>query len=200
MSDLTHSNASLLHRCEYGFYGNPMTENGTCLPCGCNEFGSQSNQCDPASGQCFCVAGVTGRDCSQCRPKHVLTAAKTCKNCDHFCTGTLMNELHFMERYLNESRLSGLHPSPSSTLTDFAERTTGFERVIVNNVGYFQDADALDGKVDLLKPQAELVLLETQKNKAILDDLVTELPSFSADVRHVQEMVSALRIEAEGTS
>ena len=60
-------------RCDYGFFGDPMEPFGECLPCNCNQLGSQSDQCDQISGQCFCVAGVTGRDCSQCQPRYCTT-------------------------------------------------------------------------------------------------------------------------------
>ena len=46
-------------------------------------------QCNELTGQCRCVPGVKGRDCSQCAPRHVLTPAKSCKDCNGVCTGTL---------------------------------------------------------------------------------------------------------------
>ena len=46
-------------------------------------------QCDELTGQCRCVPGVKSRDCSQCAPRHVLTAAKSCNDCNGVCTGTL---------------------------------------------------------------------------------------------------------------
>ena len=53
-------------------------------------------QCDELTGQCRCVPGVKSRDCSQCAPRHVLTAAKSCKDCNGVCTGTLASFVYNM--------------------------------------------------------------------------------------------------------
>ena len=37
-----------------------------CSPCGCDQSGSGSIDCDQSSGQCQCVGGAIGRDCSFC--------------------------------------------------------------------------------------------------------------------------------------
>ena len=47
-------------RCAHGYYGDPGAAGGECLPCACNQDGSTSQQCDAASGQCFCVPGNQG--------------------------------------------------------------------------------------------------------------------------------------------
>ena len=47
-------------RCAHGYYGDPGAAGGECLPCACNQDGSTSQQCDAASGQCFCVPGNPG--------------------------------------------------------------------------------------------------------------------------------------------
>ncbi len=41
--------------CKDLYWGNPR--NDTCLPCNCNEKGSDSYQCDSKTGQCICLAG-----------------------------------------------------------------------------------------------------------------------------------------------
>ena len=81
-------------RCADGFYGSPLSDGGECLPCACNAYGSVSEQCDEISGQCECVAGVAGRDCSQCHWRHVLTPEKRCKDCGGVCSGNLLNRVH----------------------------------------------------------------------------------------------------------
>ena len=50
-------------RCAHGYYGDPGAAGGECLPCACNQEGSNSQQCDAASGQCFCVPGNQGIHC-----------------------------------------------------------------------------------------------------------------------------------------
>jgi hypothetical protein len=41
-----------------------------CLPCKCYGHGSKGYQCDPVTGQCPCIEGVTGRRCNQCPSKY----------------------------------------------------------------------------------------------------------------------------------
>ncbi|XP_076315810.1 laminin subunit alpha-1-like [Tachypleus tridentatus] len=60
-------------RCEDGYYGSPMIGGGTCRPCICNAYGSRNRVCDKRTGQCSCIPGITGRDCSVCQPRYVLT-------------------------------------------------------------------------------------------------------------------------------
>lgn len=66
-----HSFHYVNNRCDYGYYGNPAT--GPCLPCHCNPNGSVSDECHELTGQCNCKPGITGRDCSYCAPRHVIS-------------------------------------------------------------------------------------------------------------------------------
>ncbi|XP_065339678.1 laminin subunit alpha lam-3 [Cloeon dipterum] len=52
--------------CAPGYFGNP--ESADCRPCQCNPGGSESNNCDPRTGQCKCTALITGRPCDRCEP------------------------------------------------------------------------------------------------------------------------------------
>lgn len=57
-----------------------MEEGGKCVPCECNPHGSVSDECHELTGQCNCRPGITGRDCSHCQPRHILTPKGcTCK-------------------------------------------------------------------------------------------------------------------------
>ena len=53
--------------CLAGYYGNPG--DGYCKPCECNMYGSQSQECDPRTGQCLCKEKYVGRTCGQCKGK-----------------------------------------------------------------------------------------------------------------------------------
>ena len=44
--------------------------NEGCLPCNCNLGGSVSAQCDMVAGQCDCLPGITGTQCSETIPGH----------------------------------------------------------------------------------------------------------------------------------
>lgn len=70
----SYGNMTLCCRCDYGYYGNPSQPGGSCVPCNCDPFGSVHEGCDN-QGQCTCKEGITGRDCSQCAPRHVTSAS-----------------------------------------------------------------------------------------------------------------------------
>ncbi|UYV76881.1 LAMA2 [Cordylochernes scorpioides] len=65
-------------KCQEG-YGN--VEAG-CVPCWCNRAGSQSEHCDPVSGQCPCKPGVFGSKCDSCLPGHYGFSEEGCRLCD----------------------------------------------------------------------------------------------------------------------
>ncbi|NWI11441.1 EPI1 protein, partial [Crypturellus soui] len=59
-------------RCSPGYYGDPRGAGGSCEPCRCHPGGSTHGDCDRTTGQCACKAGVTGRLCEECQPRHLL--------------------------------------------------------------------------------------------------------------------------------
>jgi len=61
------------YRCADGYYGNPTIAGGFCRRCGCNVAGSLDGVCNKTTGQCTCGAGISGRVCDQCMPRHVIT-------------------------------------------------------------------------------------------------------------------------------
>ncbi len=66
-------------KCDYGYFGNP-SQGVSCQACLCNVNGSVSDECDELNGQCNCKPGITGRDCSYCAPRHVISPTGcTCK-------------------------------------------------------------------------------------------------------------------------
>nr|XP_020464725.1 laminin subunit alpha-5 [Monopterus albus] len=70
-------------RCAPGFYGYP-----NCMPCNCNEAGTEEEVCDSFTGQCLCKENVQGSRCDQCRVGtfHLdPTNPKGCTSC--FCFG-----------------------------------------------------------------------------------------------------------------
>lgn len=62
-----------IHRCSYGWFGYPRQAGGSCAACECDPHGSVSDECHEETGQCNCRPGITGRDCSQCQTRHILT-------------------------------------------------------------------------------------------------------------------------------
>lgn len=50
-----------------------------CDPCDCDVIGSTDRSCDQVTSQCHCHAGIGGRNCSECLPKHYGFSASGCK-------------------------------------------------------------------------------------------------------------------------
>lgn len=51
-----------------------------CKLCDCDAIGSQSELCDPQSGQCPCKPGVAGDQCNQCLPSYYGFSTDGCKS------------------------------------------------------------------------------------------------------------------------
>ncbi|XP_011501171.1 PREDICTED: laminin subunit alpha-1 [Ceratosolen solmsi marchali] len=51
-------------KCKEAYFGNPAELN--CMPCNCNPVGSTSRNCEPRTGQCYCLPTFDSRDCSLC--------------------------------------------------------------------------------------------------------------------------------------
>ncbi|XP_030839547.1 laminin subunit alpha-2 [Strongylocentrotus purpuratus] len=98
-------------RCAVGYYGNPLIPGGSCHPCGCNEYGSNTTVCNGTTGQCHCIAGVSGRSCDECSPRHVITG-DGCTSCDDGCTGPLLDALDKMRDDVKNLNTSRFIPPP----------------------------------------------------------------------------------------
>ena len=62
-----------------------------CVPCDCNEDGSNSTQCD-REGQCVCNPGVRGLRCDECRPDHYNFTSTGCVPCECYAIGSLRDD------------------------------------------------------------------------------------------------------------
>ena len=76
--------------CIPGFYNLSLSNSLGCQPCACNISGTISDEtCDLMTGQCVCLPGVEGRDCSRCEegyygfggPDGCLQCHEECVNC-----------------------------------------------------------------------------------------------------------------------
>jgi HAMP domain-containing protein len=109
------------------------------------------------------VYGVRGRDCSQCEPRHVLTAAKRCKDCGGVCSAFLLDQVEDAVTYLDESNVANMDPTPKLTMLSFQKR----RKRLLQRMTEVKDDRAhfynMVGTTDLLEPQSELVMLEAEK-------------------------------------
>ncbi|XP_060679811.1 laminin subunit alpha-1 [Hemiscyllium ocellatum] len=75
------------NRCADGYYGNPTTPGGSCVPCDCNgnvEV-SVTGNCDTVTGECLkCIGNTAGIRCEQCAEGFFGDAVvnKNCRTCD----------------------------------------------------------------------------------------------------------------------
>ena len=150
-------------RCAYGYYGSATQANGECLPCDCNPFGSETDQCEASTGQCYCVPGLTGRACDQCKPRHILTHRRSCKNCNDGCVGTLLDSMESIKYNLDTIDLDDLDPAPMLKLTNYKSVSKNLQTEIQNIRENSNVLSILAEKENVLDSEAELTLLESNK-------------------------------------
>ena len=149
-------------RCDYGFYGQSDQD---CLPCNCNPYGSLSDQCDQDTGQCYCVQGVTGRDCSQCKPRQVLVQGGRCKNCDHPCVEPLLDTMDEIIEFFDNANVSDIDPAPMLRLIRFQDEKARKDEILVNVKKSKESIDNGHNIITAIRPHAELTMLEAKKYK-----------------------------------
>lgn len=78
-------------KCQDGYTGNPLYQNGTCRICQCtNNSAGGINTCDPITARCSCDDGYTGTECEFCRFGYFGNApAHDCKECDCHPEGSI---------------------------------------------------------------------------------------------------------------
>ncbi|KAK2168856.1 hypothetical protein NP493_1214g00017 [Ridgeia piscesae] len=117
-------------RCAHGYYGNPLTPGGRCMPCDCNPEGTRNDgACDPKTGACDCHPGVTGRHCDVCQPKYALFNG-ACISCYEGCPGILMASLDENERALDRASVSSAVLPPWKLLSKTQEHVSEYRELL----------------------------------------------------------------------
>ena len=148
-------------RCDYGYYGN--SQDG-CWPCRCNAYGSVGDQCHQETGQCVCVRGVTGRDCSQCPSRQVLVSSdKQCRNCDVPCVASLLDSMDAIRSYYDNANVSDIDPAPMLRVVNYQKQLPGIEASVEEVKVHEARIEANLASIQAMKPHAELTLLEVNK-------------------------------------
>lgn len=194
-------------RCDYGYYGTPWEVGGYCVPCKCNLFGSVSDECDEITGQCNCRPGVTGKDCSKCEERHIITN-RGCTSCMDGCTGVLLTDTDIIS-----SNLTSLRIDPGAVLTWIRLRNMDIESGVAK-----ARSDMAQGISRFLEdlPQHQSLAgmmfyrvaeLKTQCEKNERDDAgwlanaaTMSLGEITNSRRQIQEVISSLMNYAGDTS
>ncbi|XP_075729518.1 wing blister isoform X1 [Rhipicephalus microplus] len=174
-------------RCADGFFGNPLVDGGRCERCECNPYGSQGHRCDPTTGACHCLPGITGRDCSICPGRHILTEYG-CKSCDDDCTGRLLDEVEHMLALLNRLNATDIISAPWIHLLAIQETTRVMRTDLDNYLHLVDSGNQVLSNFSFhfnLETQAE-ILLERSK------DMVRTLPGVAHDVSHLLQRAREL--------
>ncbi|XP_077565326.1 laminin subunit alpha-2 isoform X3 [Stigmatopora nigra] len=116
-------------RCSTGYHGNPRMPGGRCEECKCSLWGSLPGPCDPITGQCQCVVGVSGRSCDQCMERHVCGPSGII-SCDDECSGLLISDMDRLYRIITEITLTTPLPPPYKTLYRFENRTQELKHML----------------------------------------------------------------------
>ncbi|XP_054719082.1 laminin subunit alpha-1-like [Uloborus diversus] len=124
-------------RCSRGYYGNPEMSGGSCQPCNCNPYGSLDRICDRMTGQCHCRKDISGRDCTQCSARFILTDAG-CKSCDDECLGPLLNDADFLIESAKGFNLSSFVPPAWVPLLKLDNQTISLQKSLSR---YFEVID-----------------------------------------------------------
>lgn len=153
-------------RCDYGYFGNSKVG---CQPCKCHYLGSLGDECDPDSGQCSCIPGVTGRDCSQCGPRQVLAQGGRCKNCRNPCIDPVLDAMSAIKRRFDEAEVSDIDPNPGLRINKLEQKRALFEERAATNKEHKGELHLGHTIISTLRPRSELTALEARKlNKAAL--------------------------------
>ena len=159
-------------RCDYGFYGN--SRDG-CWPCRCNLDGSVGDQCHQETGQCRCVRGVTGRDCSQCPARQVLvSSSKQCRNCDIPCVASLLDSMDAIRMFYENANVSDIDPAPMLRVIKYQQQLPGIDAAVENVKVHEAIIEDNLASIQGLRPHAELTLLEVNKYDKAADKQKSE--------------------------
>ncbi|XP_035204465.1 laminin subunit alpha-1-like [Stegodyphus dumicola] len=193
-------------KCDIGFYGDLSREDGKCLPCNCNPYGSVHRECDLKTGQCQCNEGVGGRDCTICSPGFILTEYG-CKSCEDECTGILLKELYDMKLKLDNTNLTDLPRLPWGylniilseeqrlrLLVDDYQRNVTKGKDLVDKFTFYLD---LEAKADVLLIKAKEYITKANSVSVDAKDTLNEAEKLLAELHKIKQSIKELVAELE---
>ncbi|XP_047444954.1 laminin subunit alpha-3-like isoform X2 [Mugil cephalus] len=146
--------------CAAGYYGDPLTQGGSCRPCNCNGNG---NNCDPRTGVCknTLEPGDTNTD-------------EQCQECDS-CAQTLLNDLEKLDDELGRIKAQLDNATASSSSQDRLkklEKALSDTKILVNKF-----TSAINGqktRVDQLEDDTSTLADDISSLKDKADQKATE--------------------------
>jgi len=97
-----------------------------------------------------------------------------------------------MAEYLEASNSSRLDPTPEVTLTTFNRRVSSLDEKVTASSNLKLELTDAEEAVDLLGPQADLALLETEKSTRTLRQLEKEATQLGVENRAAKEEIDKL--------
>ncbi|CAG0918509.1 unnamed protein product [Notodromas monacha] len=183
--------------CDYGFYGDPMTADGQCLPCNCNPYGSTSDMCDKDTGQCPCKRGTSGRSCHICSrfPPMIMTEYG-CQPCNDGCAGALLEDLEYQGKLLREANITGILPAPWGRLSHIRQQSMYlYTRLdILRNMEAILNGQYFDFDLD---PFANEILSKAESTLIEAEELIPKADKKIGDANNAKLMVLKLRDEID---
>ncbi|KAG1688578.1 Laminin subunit alpha-2 [Nymphon striatum] len=195
------------HKCADGYYGDPGVPGGRCTPCACDQQGSTSAICDHRVGQCVCKEGITGRDCTICKPRYVITKTG-CKSCDDDCTGLLLNDIDYFMSILNNTHITGLIPAPWHKLWEYENRTRVFRtylqdyedalrrgQQLIKNFNFDFDLESLANLLLLNAKEATIKAPKvTARAERVYEDALSFLEEMKNLIRYILDVINDLNM------
>ncbi|KYB27445.1 Laminin subunit alpha-1-like Protein [Tribolium castaneum] len=184
-------------KCENDYWGNPQA-GGTCQPCNCNAYGSESLKCDKTTGQCKCKPGFTGEKCSKCSSSRNVIQDGVCVPCDE-CTQILFHTIDELSNSLNDTLDSvkgGIGP-PWTRLKEINDRHNIYSyqfdnletaRKLINEANIPEMEKRVE-KINQNLPKRNEILSEQTK---IINEMSQEAQTLSKTVQELDDRVNTL--------
>ncbi|XP_059149479.1 laminin subunit alpha-1-like [Physella acuta] len=176
--------------CTSGYYGNPQQIGDTCKLCHCNPDGSTGLVCDPVSGQCPCIGGISGRKCDACTDPTFGVQNGKCVSCYTGCTGILLDDLRKMTLPLVNINVSGaIYPWEKLTKLD-NEVDRLREKLSLAEAAGIKELDSMKESADRYNLLADNLLTRSTYTTQ------TEVNTTGAEVHKVKDQSQQLRKNA----
>uniref|UniRef100_UPI0037E92AE9 laminin subunit alpha-3-like n=1 Tax=Semicossyphus pulcher TaxID=241346 RepID=UPI0037E92AE9 len=179
-------------RCAPGYYGNPLTPEGSCRPCKCNGNG---NNCDPRTGVCknTLEPGDTNTD-------------EYCQECDN-CAQTLLHDLEKLDDEMVKIKAQMDNASASASSQDRLkklENSIAETKILVNKFSNTitsqntkvdqleEDTVTLTDDISTLKDKADKKAVDADKAVADIEKTHKKAKDLEAEIQNMLKKIKAL--------